>query len=76
MHSNNWQTEIPSILGLIFKLFCGQKSHYNHNVVIYFTTITTRNSFPRGAPGVTTQRDSTTKVSGVEHQDFYLEQYI
>ena len=43
----------------------------------------TRNSFPRDAPGATTEGDFIIKVSGggggggrrVEHQEFYLEQY-
>ena len=35
----------------------------------------TRNRFPRHAPGATIQGNSAIKVTGVEHQDFYLEQY-
>ena len=36
---------------------------------------TTRNSFPRYAPGATTQGDSAIKVWEAKHQEFYLEQY-
>ena len=40
----------------------------------YILTINTRNSSPRDAPGATTHGDSAIKVSGVEQQEFFLEQ--